>query len=198
MERPLIAHELGELLGHRDVWLPVPRRAHLQTQLLGLERLEVLVDAIEVPHRRDAARHDDRRRRPREVHGVLQRHERAVGMPEHRVSIELHRASEHHDVLRVPFERPGVFGGSLRPAARTLIDEHEPDAALGQGVEVVAELVMVETRTAVQHEQRQAVVGSALDEPERRVVDRDEPSVAHSPEPHVSRPVIRKPPSRTL
>ena len=45
-------------------------------------------------------------------------------------------------------------------------------------VEIVGELVVIEPRPPVQHEQRQPVVGTSLDDPQRGVVDGHEPARA--------------------
>ena len=74
-------------------------------------------------------------------------------MPEHRPAVESQRPGEHHDVLRVPLERPGALGPPFRLPARPQVDEDQPDPPFGERIQVVGELVMVEARTAVQYEQ---------------------------------------------
>ncbi len=175
--------------------------AAIRSRSVGrLDRLHVGVEALEEAHRGHAAGDDRRRGHARIVDRLLQGHERAVGMPEHRVSLELHGAGQHDHVLRVSFERPRLFRRAEGTSAGALVHEHHAHAALGQRIEVVAELVMVEPRPAVQDQQRHAVVGPPLDDPERGVVDLDEPArVGHGAgAPQDSRPVMRKPPSRTL
>ena len=73
-------------------------------------------------------------------------------------------------------------------------------AVVGERIEVVGELVVIEPRSAVQQDQRASVGRTALDDPEGAVVDPDEAAVlAHAPgAPHASRPSTRKPASCTL
>ena len=112
------------------------------------------------------AAHDRGGGHARVVDGVLQRHERAVGMPEHGVPVEPQRPGEHDHVLREALERPGLRRRAFRPATGPLIDEHQPHSAFGERVEVVGELVVVETGPAVEHQQRQTLVGAPLHHPE--------------------------------
>ena len=76
-----------------------------------------------------------------------------------------------------------VCGGvrSERPFARE-IHQEQAVAVVGERIEVVGELVMIQPRSAVQQDQRRPVGRAALDDPERAVVDPDEAAVlAHAP-----------------
>ena len=107
-----------------------------------------------------------------EVDGVLQRDERAEGVPEDGVALEPERAREGVHVAGVLLERPGLRRRRVRPALGALVDEQEP-AVVAQRVEPVAEHRVVEPRAAVEHDQRQ-VAGSALLDVQARVAGVDE------------------------
>ena len=116
-----------------------------------LERVEVGLDRRQELHGRDAAAHDRLRRHARVVDGVLQRDERPVRMPEHRVAIQAHRPREHDHVLCHPLERPRRLRRPFRPAVRPLIDQQQPEL-VGQRIQVVGELVVIQPRAAVEHD----------------------------------------------
>ena len=155
-----------------------PRGDHLLAQRHRLERVEVGLDRRQEPHGRDAAAHDRLGRHARVVDRVLQRDERTVRMPEHRVAVQVHRPRQHDHVLRHPLERPRRLRRPLRPAVRSLIDQQQPEL-VGQRIQVVGELVMVQPRPAVEHDH--GIAGSPFDDEQARVVDADELAVgAHA------------------
>ncbi len=97
-------------------------------------------------------------------------------MSQHRVALETHRAGQHDDVLRVTLQGPRRGIAWLRTTLGALIDQHQPDPSFDQWIEVVGELVMVQPRPAVQHQQREPVLRPSFHDPQGRVVDRDEPA----------------------
>ena len=176
---------------------PRPGVGHLSPERHRFERQQVGLHRFEPSHGSHAGRDDGLRRHPLVVHRVLQRDEGAEGVSEDGVAVQAERTSQHDHVLGVPLQGPGAFRRHLRAAAGSEVDEQQPVAALGQRIEVIGELVMVEAGPAVQHDHRVAL--AAVDHPQRGVVDADQTAlIGHGGEPHPSRPTMRNPESLIL
>ena len=117
-------------------------------------------------------------------------------MAEHGVPVQTERPREHDHVLRHPLEGPRLFGRGPGPALCPLIDQKQPEP-VGERVEVIGELVMVQARTAVQHDDRRT--GTALLDEQAGVVDSNQlaPRTHPGGAPHASRPTIRNAASRS-
>ena len=172
VEGQLVGEQRGDVLLRARLRLARPRRLDLLAQLDGLEGGELLLDVREEARVGDAAGDDGGGRAAREVDGVLQRDERPVGVPEHRVALEPERARHRLDVGGVMSQRPRPRRRRLRAPGTALVDEQQA-AAIAQRVQVGAEHRVVEARPAVQDEQRQIAL-AALGHVQARVTDVDE------------------------
>jgi hypothetical protein len=104
---------------------------------------------------------------PRLVDRLLEHHEGAVGVAERGVAVKAHGLRELVDVGRHPLERPRLGRRRIGQALAALVHEHELEL-VAQGVEVVAEHMVVEGGPAVEDQQREAVA-PALDDVQARV-----------------------------